>query len=105
MIDFFFFVIVTYRICDCRGVGVLSDVSEAEDDPSSHVTLNQRIISRGNVPQGKSAIRLTELGPRLVLQLLKIEDGLLDGEVLYHDLIFKSEEEKEAIQRKREIRR
>ena len=31
-----------------------------------------------------SAIRLVELGPRLTLSLLKIEEGLCDGEVLYH---------------------
>lgn len=79
--------------------------SEMEDDPNSHVVLGQKIISRGNVEQGKSAIRLTELGPRLTLQLIKIEDGLMDGEVLYHDLIFKSEEEKEEIQKKRELKR
>ncbi|GJQ69510.1 hypothetical protein Trydic_g6610 [Trypoxylus dichotomus] len=84
--------------------GLLSE-SEMEDDLNSHVTLNQKIISRGNIEQGRSAIRLTELGPRLTLQLLKIEDGLLDGEVLYHDLIFKSEEEKQEIQKRRELKK
>ncbi|KAI4457422.1 peter pan-related [Holotrichia oblita] len=54
---------------------------------------------------GEISVRLTELGPRLTLQLIKIEDGLMDGEVLYHDLIFKSEEEKEEIQKKRELKR
>ncbi|XP_066253597.1 protein Peter pan [Euwallacea similis] len=79
--------------------------SEAEDDAANHVTINQKIISRGNMESGKSAIKLTELGPRLTLQLFKIEDGLLDGEVLYHDLVYKSEEEKLEIQKKREIKR
>lgn len=49
-------------------------------------------------------MRLTELGPRLTLQLMKIEEGLLDGEVLYHDLIHKTEEEKLEIQKKREAK-
>ncbi|XP_050297428.1 protein Peter pan [Anthonomus grandis grandis] len=84
--------------------GMMSE-SEAEDDPSNHVTVAQKLVSRGNVESGKSAIRLTELGPRLTLQLLKIEDGLLDGEVLYHDLVHKSEEEKLEIQKKRELKR
>lgn len=79
--------------------------SEMEDDPNSHVTLGQKIISRGNVESGKSAIRLTELGPRLTLQLIKVEDGLLDGEVLYHELIFKSEEEKQEMEKRREARK
>ncbi|RZC34190.1 Peter pan, partial [Asbolus verrucosus] len=84
--------------------GMLSE-SEAEDDPNNHVTLSQKIITRGNIESGKSSIKLTELGPRLTLQLIKIEDGLLDGEVLYHDLIEKSEEEKLEIQKKREAKK
>lgn len=79
--------------------------SEAEDDPQNHVTLPQKLASRGNIESGKSAIRLSELGPRLTLQLIKIEDGLLDGEVLYHDLIHKSDEEKAEIQKLREIKK
>ncbi|CAH0558810.1 unnamed protein product [Brassicogethes aeneus] len=81
--------------------GLLSE-SEAEEDPSNHVTLSQKIMTRGNMESGKSAIRLSELGPRLTLQLIKIEDGLLDGEVLYHDLIQKTEEEKVEIEKTRE---
>lgn len=76
--------------------------SEAEDDPANHVTLPQKLVTRGNMESGKSAIRLSELGPRLTLQLIKIEDGLLDGEVLYHDIVQKTEEEKAEIQRRRE---
>ena len=34
--------------------------------------------------------------------MIKIEDGLLDGTVLYHELINKSEEEKLLIEKKRE---
>lgn len=76
--------------------------SEAEDDPQNHVTLSQKIASRGNVATGQSAIRLSELGPRLTLHLIKIEDGLLNGEVLYHDSIHKTEEEKEEIAKRRD---
>ncbi|XP_034186865.2 brix domain-containing protein peter pan [Osmia lignaria lignaria] len=76
--------------------------SEAEDDPASHVTLPQKLSSRGNHANSKSAIRLSELGPRLTLELLKVEDGLLDGEVLYHKYVQKSEEEKLLIKKKRE---
>lgn len=75
--------------------------SEAEDDPQNHVTLSQKISSRGNVVAGSSAIRLSELGPRLTLQLIKIEDGLLSGEVLYHDIISKTDEEKAEIAKRR----
>ncbi|XP_049780747.1 protein Peter pan [Schistocerca cancellata] len=79
--------------------------SEAEDDPSSHVTLPQKIASRGNITSGQSAIRLVEMGPRLTLQLIKIEEGLLTGEVLFHELVEKTEEEKQLIKKKREEKR
>lgn len=79
---------------------ILSE-SEAEDDPQNHVTLPQKIVSRGNVAAGQSAIRLSELGPRLTLHLIKIEDGLLNGEVLFHDIIHKTEEEKAEIAKRR----
>lgn len=43
--------------------------SEAEDDENSHVTLSQKLSSRGNHANSKSAIRLSELGPRITLQV------------------------------------
>ncbi|XP_026825779.1 protein Peter pan [Ooceraea biroi] len=79
--------------------------SEAEDDETSHVTLPQKLSSRGNHANSKSAIRLSELGPRLTLQLIKVENGLLDGEVLFHELVFKTEEEKLALEKRREQKR
>ncbi|KAM0729660.1 Suppressor of SWI4 1-like protein [Formica fusca] len=76
--------------------------SEAEDDETSHVTLSQKLSSRGNHTNSKSAIKLYELGPRITLQLIKVENGLLDGEILFHEFIHKTEEEKLAIKKKRE---
>ncbi|XP_076248584.1 brix domain-containing protein peter pan [Calliopsis andreniformis] len=81
--------------------GTISE-SEVEDDPATHVTLSHKLSSRGNLASNKSAIRLSELGPRLTLELIKVEDGLLDGEVLFHEYIHKSEEEKLLIKKKRE---
>ena len=34
----------------------------------------------------KSAVRLTEIGPRLTMQLQKVEQGLCEGDVLYHSI-------------------
>ncbi|XP_029166344.1 protein Peter pan [Nylanderia fulva] len=79
--------------------------SEAEDDETSHVTLPQKLSSRGNHANSKSAIRLYELGPRMTLQLIKVENGLLDGEVLFHEFVHKTEEEKLAIEKKREAKK
>jgi ribosome biogenesis protein SSF1/2 len=41
----------------------------------------------------KRAVKLVELGPRLKLRLIKVEEGLCDGKVMWHDYIHKSEEE------------
>ena len=46
--------------------------SEVEDDPLNHVTLPQKLSSRGNYANNKSAIRLSELGPRLTLEVRNI---------------------------------
>ena len=53
----------------------------------------------------KSAVRLVELGPRIRMHLLKIEEGVAEGEVLYHQFIVKTEEEKKIIRVRREHRR
>ncbi len=61
--------------------------------------------SRGNVPQQRSSVRLVELGPRMTLEPIKVEEGLLEGEVLYHKLVAKTDEEKKTIRATREKRR
>ncbi|XP_013166636.1 PREDICTED: suppressor of SWI4 1 homolog [Papilio xuthus] len=83
----------------------LMSESEFEDDANAQVTLPQSLASRGAAADSKSAIRLVELGPRITMQLIKVEDGLMDGEVLYHELIEKTEEEKALIKKKREEKR
>ncbi|XP_054707646.1 suppressor of SWI4 1 homolog [Uloborus diversus] len=73
--------------------GNLSE-SEAEVDGTSNtVVLPQPISSRGNIVAEKSAIRLYEIGPRMRLQLIKIEEGLMTGEVLFHEYIMKTPQE------------
>ncbi|XP_063976507.1 protein Peter pan [Diachasmimorpha longicaudata] len=76
--------------------------SEGEDDPSNSVVLSQKLSSRGNLQNSNSAIKLYELGPRISLQLMKVEDGLLDGGILFHETIHKTEEEKQRIEKIRE---
>ncbi|GKZ26800.1 hypothetical protein AbraIFM66951_002038 [Aspergillus brasiliensis] len=41
----------------------------------------------------KRAVKLVELGPRMKLRLLKVEEGLCEGRVMWHDFIKKSEDE------------
>ncbi|KAL4811508.1 Brix domain-containing protein [Aspergillus unguis] len=45
----------------------------------------------------KRAVKLVELGPRLKLRLIKVEEGLCDGRVMWHDYIHKSQQEVDAL--------
>jgi ribosome biogenesis protein SSF1/2 len=76
--------------------GQLSD-SEVEDTPDTRVTLAQTLPGRGNLAKEKSALRLKELGPRLTLSLIKIEQEMSGGQVLYHAYKSRTPEEIEAL--------
>ncbi|KAM4675341.1 suppressor of SWI4 1 homolog [Discoglossus pictus] len=72
--------------------------SEAEQDGDHNITeLPQAYAGRGNMKAQQSAVRLTEIGPRMTLQLVKIEEGLSDGNVLFHNFVKKTEDEIKAM--------
>ncbi|AET38715.1 rRNA-binding ribosome biosynthesis protein Ecym_3218 [Eremothecium cymbalariae DBVPG len=48
----------------------------------------------------KKAIKLTEVGPRLTLNLVKIEEGICNGKVLHHEYIQKTDYEIKALEKK-----
>ncbi|XP_030052952.1 suppressor of SWI4 1 homolog isoform X2 [Microcaecilia unicolor] len=91
-------------ISDLLAPGANLSESEAELDGEHNITeLPQSYAGRGNMKAQQSAVRLTEIGPRMTLQLIKIEEGLNDGNVLYHSFVHKTEEElKAALERKEE---
>lgn len=83
------------------GGGMTSD-SEV-DDESAHVTLPDSFRGRGNRKAEKSAVRLTEIGPRLTLKLTKVEREICDGDVLYHAYMTKTPEETAKAKAKKEM--
>ncbi|OIV99590.1 hypothetical protein TanjilG_17400 [Lupinus angustifolius] len=59
--------------------------SESEgDEEAATVTLSSD-IGRVNRASTKSAVKLQEVGPRMTLQLVKVEKGLCSGEVLFSE--------------------
>ena len=80
--------------------GNLTDASdsEGEEGAAARVTLAQPVRGPGNAAGTQSSIRLKELGPRMDLELLKVEEGLCGGAVLYHSLIHKSAEDAAALE-------
>eukprot|EP00794_Sanderia_malayensis_P016227 gene16227-17864_t len=79
--------------------------SEAEEPSEAQVTLPQNMRGRGNAKSSQSAIKLVELGPRLTLELVKIEEGLCDGEVLFHQFVKKTEQEVKDLKKKMQEKR
>lgn len=58
--------------------------------------------SRG--PQ-KRAIKLTEIGPRMKLRMVKVEEGLCSGKVMWHEFYEKSQAEQRSLDAKWQKRR
>ncbi|CAM9153626.1 unnamed protein product [Pylaiella littoralis] len=77
------------------GLGGGASDSELEDEESK-ITLPDDYVGRGNAKSQKSSIRLQELGPRLTLELMKVERGICEGEVLYHSYVTKTADEIKA---------
>uniref|UniRef100_A0A915PHU6 Brix domain-containing protein n=1 Tax=Setaria digitata TaxID=48799 RepID=A0A915PHU6_9BILA len=81
-------------------------LSESEYEfEQKEVELPQHLTTRGCLQGQKTNIRLYELGPRLTLQLTKIEEGVDEGEVLYHAYISKSLTELIQLRKELPIRR
>lgn len=100
-------------------MGFLSSASEAESEasggeedlvtgenskqvalPGSYMgRANRKVFADGTE---KRAVRLTELGPRMELGLVKIEDGIGDGkgDVLFHEFIHKTPKEAALLARR-----
>ncbi|CAG7997583.1 unnamed protein product [Penicillium salamii] len=53
----------------------------------------------------KRAVKLVELGPRLKLRLMKVEDGVCDGKIMWHDFITKSDKEVRKMDQNWDVKR
>ncbi|XP_014448365.1 suppressor of SWI4 1 homolog [Tupaia chinensis] len=85
-------------ISELLATGAGLSESEAEPDGEHNITeLPQAVAGRGNMRAQQSAVRLTEIGPRMTLRLIKIQEGVAEGNVLFHSFVHKTEEELQAI--------
>lgn len=64
-----------------------SSASSAAGDDGDAVSLADDYVGRNNKKGQKKAVRLSEVGPRMELRLIKITEGApgKDGAVLYHE--------------------
>ncbi|KAG7736452.1 hypothetical protein KL923_004659 [Ogataea haglerorum] len=87
--------------------GFTSD-SEVEEDAVVEVKEEVAVKTKGAAEEGgkrKKAVKLTEIGPRMKLELVKIEEGVCDGKVLYHSRIKKSVKEINKLEQIHAVRR
>jgi ribosome biogenesis protein SSF1/2 len=79
-------------------------LSESEyEDGGNEVVLPQDFAGKGNKKSSQSAIKLSEIGPRMTLKLRKVESGLGEGDVLYHAFNKRSGEEVRALKAKKDM--
>ncbi|KAJ7520797.1 hypothetical protein O6H91_19G023400 [Diphasiastrum complanatum] len=83
--------------------------SESEiENEASKVQLPDE-YGRGNHTSQQSAVKLHEVGPRMTLQLVKVEEGLCSGAIMFHEYVKKTPEEiaalKDQIEKKEALRK
>lgn len=91
-------------ILDPYGDGGYTSESEVEEDAMVEVD-RQPTKKKERIPGSqKKAIKLVEIGPRLRLELRKIEEGICDGKTLYHSYVEKSKEETKDLEKRHQKR-
>ena len=53
----------------------------------------------------KRAVKLVELGPRMKLRLVKVEEGLCEGRIMWNEFVTKSKSEESELEKKWDIKR
>ncbi|KAK7205500.1 ribosome biogenesis protein SSF1 [Myxozyma melibiosi] len=77
--------IADYVLREDAEMSAVTSESEAEDDDLFDGSiLNNGPVRKGSSKAEKKAVKLIEVGPRMRLKLIKIQDGVCEGDVLYH---------------------
>ncbi|KAG9233435.1 Brix domain-containing protein [Amylocarpus encephaloides] len=114
--------IADYMVGGVDGSGYMTDAtsgSEADTDAEVEVveTRAKKLMTRqrkdreeGKVKNSgnsveKRAVKLVELGPRMRLRMTKVEDGVCNGKIMWHEYIHKTKEEIKELDKKWEKKR
>ena len=105
------------RATKLPSLGKYSDVSEfltragfssdsgGETDDEEKAELPQDYVGRHARKSQKVSIKLVEIGPRISMSLLKVEEGLCDGATLFHALVHKTDDEAQETAARLEARK
>lgn len=83
--------------------GGYTSESEVEDD--AVVEMEEEQKKKKEPTTTKRAVKLVEIGPRMRLQLRKVEEGVCDGKTIYHTTVQKSKKEQEELEKRHKKRR
>lgn len=94
--------IADYILDPSAAAGGYTSESEIEEDAEVEVLLSNshHTIKKKRAPKGpqKRAVKLSEVGPRMRLEMVKIEEGLADGKVLWHAYETKTKTEERELE-------
>eukprot|EP00252_Welwitschia_mirabilis_P013137 TRINITY_DN29017_c0_g1_i1.p1 TRINITY_DN29017_c0_g1~~TRINITY_DN29017_c0_g1_i1.p1 ORF type:complete len:491 (-),score=113.30 TRINITY_DN29017_c0_g1_i1:256-1728(-) len=97
------------QVPDLRGLDDVSEFitkpnygseSEVEDEAATVKLAND--CGRINRASSQSAVKLHEIGPRMSLKLIKVEEGLCSGGIIFHEYVKKTPEEIKMLNEKKE---
>ncbi|EDK41403.2 hypothetical protein PGUG_05501 [Meyerozyma guilliermondii ATCC 6260] len=102
---------VADMLLDPYSVGGVTSDSEVEDDAIVEIKNNEAITKKKEsektetAPTRKRAIKLTELGPRINMTLMKIEEGLIgSSKTIYHSQVSKDEKDIQKLNEKHALK-
>lgn len=85
-------IVQSHKVPDLRNLQDVSDFvtragygSESEADEEAATVTLANDLGRVNRTSNKSAVQLQEIGPRMTLQLMKIEEGLCSGGIIFDE--------------------
>lgn len=103
---------VADMLLDPYSVGGMTSDSEVEDDAIVEIKNNETMARKKETekPEGtaatrKRAIKLTEIGPRMDMTLMKIEEGLIgSSKTIYHSQVTKADREIQKLNEKHALK-
>ncbi|XP_022949474.1 peter Pan-like protein [Cucurbita moschata] len=98
-----------HQVPDLRSLQDVSDFvtkagygSESEADDEAATVMLASDLGRVNQASTKSAVKLQEIGPRLTLQLIKVEEGLCSGGVIFSEYGGEKKQDYKSAQKKKQ---
>ncbi len=85
---------VTKRVLNSKARAAAAAAAAARDDDGSEIA-PQAVES-----VERRAVKMVELGPRMKLRLVKVEEGLCSGKIMWHEYVHKTREEIRELEQK-----